>query len=849
MSYDLYNGTRATRIIYDGMIGQKEIRVAPKQAIRGIELSDAVARDLFRNSGNDDLTIELHDPNRPVDPEFAKPAIVLDGRFGIGDAIHQRGVVKELMRTHEVWLHTCHFRVYQDLVERGLKLIFKGTRLHAQAKTIERERALFPHAPPPPNAAPRFNLSYNKELIDRHGSILEAMASCASVKVRPLDFALPVRLEWVEAFKARFSWNTGGKPIMVYRPIVLRPEWNGANRNPDPEAYSAIFRAIRDGFFVVSVGDFEPNREWIVGPEEDADVKLHKGELSFEDMAALWSSAAIVFCNAGFAPVLAQAVGAPSIVVYGGRESYRTTQRAGEHLAPTLGVDADRPCDCHTEKHDCGDKRITLPPAIERAKAFAEKHRQAQRGRPQGVGDPQADEDRAADKILIFATTYVDSGDREKLTRQWLDLHVALNQDCDFLIVDSASPKPVLDPEWAARFKAEPQKFRFFDFGDNVGHLSRKGRDGWGRAFCRGLDYAAEHGYDYVLHIEGDSLLRVPARDIVAQMKTARREVASIPVKGTSREIPGWVETGLMLFSTVFLRRTGFTARYNWPIREVRPTPEFVVPDLIGRGETLMLDLKGLRGDKNQISADNIVKLDLDWVTHVHNDIWVYEAFVKANLPNFARIKSAGESQVSIGTKSEQQGNVSLLSPCSSFVAVIVGGARTVWDEIGQTKLLSEAAGARLAYFVINDMIPLFEGPCIAVTLHAQKLRDHEQTPGWLDERERNGFPKPDQVWTHVKHRNATHFTEDWRGSSGLFAIKVARQLGFERIVLCGVPMRPEAGHIVRGATPWNACEQFMGGWKQQAKEIAPYVRSWFGWTAEQFGKPDRAFLDQMVEA
>ena len=840
MTYDLFNGTRATRIIYDGLLGQREIKVAPKESMIGIELSDSVARALFRNSGNNDLTIEIHDPNKPLASDMAKPAIVLDGRFGIGDAIHQRAVLMELMRTHDVWLHTCHYRVYQDLVERGLKLVFKPTRLHAQARTIERERELFPHAKPPPASAPRFNLAYGKELIDKHGSILEAMASCVGIKVRPLDFSMPVRPEWTSSLRARLNSSTDGKPIMVYRPVVFRPEWNGANRNPDPTAYSAIFNAVRDGFYVISIGDFEPSREWIIGPEEDVDLKLHKGELTFEDMAALWREAAIVFCNAGFAPVLAQAVGTPSIVVYGGREDYATTQRAGEHLAPTLGIDADRPCACHTERHDCGDKHITLAPAIERAKAFAEEFRQIKRRGPKRLGDAQADEGAAGDRILIFATTYVDSGDREQLTRQWLDLHTALNPECDFLLVDSASPSPVLDAEWAARFKADPRKFRLFNFGDNVGHLSRKGRDGWGRAFCRGLDYAAEHDYDYVLHIEGDSLLRIPARDLVAKLKAANRDVASIPVKGTTREIPGWVETGLMLFSCPFLRRTGFTKRYDWPVREVRPTPEYVVPEIIGRGATLMLDLKGLRGDKNQIAADNIVKLDLDWVTHVHNDIWVYEAFVKANLPATG-IKSAGVEQ-------EQSANTTITATIATIapiattiaatIAAIVGGSRSVWEEIAATEKLIGDAPVR--WFVINDMIPLFDGPCTAISLHPQKLKD------WLAARALAGYPAPDEIWAHIKHKDfpeVTNFTEDWHGSSGLFAVAVARRLGFEKIVLCGVPMRPEAGHVVRGAVNWNAAEQFMGGWKQQAPGIAPFVRSWSGWTAERFGKPDEAFL------
>jgi hypothetical protein len=835
MKYDLANPTRATRIVYDGTFEQRMIRVPPGQEVTGVELSEAVARDLFRNSGKDDLSIEQHDPNRPATVETASPPLVLDGRFGIGDAIHQRGVVRELMRSRTVWLRTCHYRVYQDLVERGLNLIFKDTRLHAQARTIARERELFPQAPRPSDAAPRFDLSYNKELIDKHGSILEAMAGCVGVKVRPLDFSLPVRPEWTEAFKARFSWNTGGKPIMVYRPVVLRREWNGANRNPDPESYHALFNAVRDGFFVISVGDFAPNREWIIGAEENADVKLHQGELSFEDMAALWREAAIVFCNAGFAPVLAQAVGTPSIVVYGGREDFATTQRAGAHLAPTLGIDIDKPCACHSERHDCGSKAITLPPAIERSKAFAEKHRQGQRRGPQGVGGAQKDEARAAgEKILVFATTYVDSGDRETLTRQWLDLHVALNPDCDFLIVDSASPKPVLDADWSARFREDPKQFRLFNFGDNVGHLSRKGRDGWGRAFCKGLDYAVEQGYAYVLHIEGDSLLRVPARKVVAMLKAGRKPVGTIPVAGTLREIPGWIETGLMVFETGFLQRTGLTARYNWPVREVRPTPEYVLPEMIGRENIFLLGLNGLRGDKNQIKAENIVKLDLDWVTHCHSDIWVYAAFVKANLPSFDRIKSAGAKQ-------EQPGNdlpcPSLQLPCSAKVAIIVGGARSVWEEVGATAALLAEAGTEARWFVINDMIPMFPGSCTAVSLHVERIK------GWLERRAKAGWPKPDEVWAHAKHAEATHFTEDWRGSSGLFAIAVARQLGYDRIVLCGIPMRPDAGHIVRGAALWNAAEQFMGGWKMHEKEIAPHVRSWSGVTAEMFGKPDQAFV------
>jgi hypothetical protein len=175
-------------------------------------------------------------------------------------------------------------------------------------------------------------------------------------------------------------------------------------------------------------------------------------------------------------------------------------------------------------------------------------------------------------------------------------------------------------------------------------------------------------------------------------------------------------------------------------------------------------------------------------------------------------------------------------------VAVVVGGAATVWDEIGKTAALTR--GMKVRYFVVNDMLPLFPGPCVAVSLHPDKLKD------WLKARSRAGWPKPDQVWTHVGHEDATDFVEHWRGSSGLHAVTVALKLRYQRIVLCGAPMTKEGGHVVRDE-PWTRVDTFIGGWKAHKAEIAPYVRSWSGWTAELLGRPDMAFLtgDALVAA
>ena len=212
---------------------------------------------------------------------------------------------------------------------------------------------------------------YNKPDIDRHGSILMSMFGEFGLKPERPDFSLPIRQDWAEEAERLISEWKPEKPICVLRQIVIRREWDGASRNPDEKAYRHLFMSIRERFFVVSIADLDPTAEVIVGAELPSDVKFHKGELDFGVMAALFARASLVFSPAGFGPVLAQAVGTPVIAVYGGRESYRTTEAAGAHLAPTLGIDPINPCDCHSHRHNC-DKTIDVPLSVERVKAFVD---------------------------------------------------------------------------------------------------------------------------------------------------------------------------------------------------------------------------------------------------------------------------------------------------------------------------------------------------------------------------------------------------------------------------------------------------------------------------------------------
>ncbi|RUU23682.1 methyltransferase domain-containing protein [Mesorhizobium sp. M7A.T.Ca.TU.009.01.3.2] len=526
-----------------------------------------------------------------------KPPLVVLSMYGAGDCIHERAVLRELMKTHSVDLQTYYTAMYHDLEAEGLKVTLIN---RPNLPPRMRDRGNQNLSGPAKLATPTHKIGYDHAQTKRHGTLLNAMFGSVGLKVpeRP-DFSLPVKQEWRNDAWALIG-DTGGKPVMIYRPIVVNATWQAPARSPDPAAYAALYRSIKDRFFTVSICELNQKGEEIVGEEQDADLKLHRGEADFETLTGLFAEAALVFGCAGFTPILAQAVGTPNICVYGGNESFRFTNICGAHLAPTLPIEPVKPCECFDRHHKC-DKTIDLAKAMPLVESFAIEH-------------------GATPRILVFGTIYVDTPEKQKLAGQWEALHRKVNGwAVDLLLVDSASPVPLLEVEEGAEKYAFP---------DNIGHLARGGRDGWGRAFCKGLEMAIDGQYDYVVHIEGDSLFSKPVLPIIRKMMADGVKAASVPVEGTRRKETGWAETGLMFFSVDYLWQTKFIERYDWWNRTKSPTPEQVIFDLIGEDLSL-LPLKAERGDRGQITAATAP--ELDWITHCAPE--ALDAFVDAAMP------------------------------------------------------------------------------------------------------------------------------------------------------------------------------------------------------------------------
>lgn len=179
--------------------------------------------------------------------------------------------------------------------------------------------------------------------------------------------------------------------------------------------------------------------------------------------------------------------------------------------------------------------------------------------------------------------------------------------------------------------------------------------------------------------------------------------------------------------------------------------------------------------------------------------------------------------------------------------ALVIGGARCVWRDIEGAFGL----GRYDAIVCVNDIgVDYPERIDFWCTLHPEKflrwqnLRAekggntdyvaycHEPNT-WLGPK--TDHPRIDK-WTDYRYPGMTG-----SGSSGLLAVKVAQEEGFDRIVLAGIPMQVKENHYFDGAL-WHEGAGFLDAW-EIAKLRLTNVRSMSGWTRGLLGAPTSQWL------
>lgn len=130
------------------------------------------------------------------------------------------------------------------------------------------------------------------------------------------------------------------------------------------------------------------------------------------------------------------------------------------------------------------------------------------------------------------------------------------------------------------------------------------------------------------------------------------------------------------------------------------------------------------------------------------------------------------------------------------------------------------------------------------VSLHPDRL------PGDIKRRREKGWPDAERTYGHKETPGVSHWLAyKWpkqkrSGSSGLFALRVAiEEFGFDRCVLCGIPLVKTQGRI-DGKTTWNGANSFKQGFIEAMPYIKSKARSCSGWTRLHLGAPTPEWLN-----
>lgn len=168
---------------------------------------------------------------------------------------------------------------------------------------------------------------------------------------------------------------------------------------------------------------------------------------------------------------------------------------------------------------------------------------------------------------------------------------------------------------------------------------------------------------------------------------------------------------------------------------------------------------------------------------------------------------------------------------------LIMGGARCLWDDLAA---LGDWPHDRMA---VNDIGSHWRDTLRHwVTLHPTYL------PGWMHYRHGHNYGNQGHVFTHtIAGRDGDqHVQHKWPildigGSSGLFGVFTALLMGYERVVLAGMPMDGQPHYF---DPPWSEGAGLEGGaeeivWREQAgRTFEGRVKSLSGRTRDWLGAP-----------
>lgn len=215
---------------------------------------------------------------------------------------------------------------------------------------------------------------------------------------------------------------------------------------------------------------------------------------------------------------------------------------------------------------------------------------------------------------LILGTMYLADQQALWLARHWARITRRLNPDAYIAIVESQSELSGRDFPVDTHMVIE-----------NIGHMSKNGRDGWGRALTEGIRLALFETMTWLAVIECDLLFARPVASVFDKMAFFRPSIPAVMPVARPHE---FIETGLMFLYVPYLKEIDFIGQYDW--EHTNEVPERKIERIL---EPFSLPLRGLRNDHHLLTAANMAQtfpVGIDYLTHCR-DAGVYRRFMELN--------------------------------------------------------------------------------------------------------------------------------------------------------------------------------------------------------------------------
>lgn len=121
----------------------------------------------------------------------------------------------------------------------------------------------------------------------------------------------------------------------------------------------------------------------------------------------------------------------------------------------------------------------------------------------------------------------------------------------------------------------------------------------------------------------------------------------------------------------------------------------------------------------------------------------------------------------------------------------------------------------------------------------------------WMPIRAERGFNTDYIAYGNFQNKDEDGGAIRWNrpnsgGSSGLHAVELALELGFDHVILCGMPLEGQQrvrsldGEVTEGVCHYSS---YHDAWEKALPKLDGCVKSMSGWTAKLLGKPSKGWL------